>query len=283
MNPDELDLAAYLTRIGYSGARDVSLSTLRALVARHSAAIAFENIDPVAGRAPALDLGALQRKLVQSRRGGYCFEQNALFLAALRALGFHAVGLMARVRRGVPASMVTPRGHMLLRVDLPEGQFLADVGFGGLTPTAPLALHHAAVQKTKHEAFRLLRQGEEWLLQAGIGDGWDDVYRFTLQEECPADYEQANWFTATRPGAMFALNAIVTLPAPGVRRTLFNWHFTERRLDGSRERRVLRTRDEYSDVLSRVFGLTVSEQDLDAVMAVVARHDPDAPYGGNFS
>ncbi len=110
-----------------------------------------------------------------------------------------------------------------------------------------------------------------------------DVYRFTLQEERPADYEQANWYTATRPNAMFAHNLIVTQPAPGVRRTLFNRHFTERRMDGSRERRMLQTRPEYDTVLRGVFGLTLSPDDLNAVMAVVAKHDPDAPYAGNFA
>ncbi len=177
MTPDTLDLDAYLTRIGHHGARDVSLPTLRALVARHSAAIAFENIDPLAGRMPLLDVGSLQRKLIHGGRGGYCYEQNTLFLAALRALGFTAAGLMARVRRGVPPLVETARSHMLLRVDLPEGPYLADVGFGGLTPTAPLMLRLGAEQKTPNETFRLTSEGDELLLQAGIASGWEDVYQ----------------------------------------------------------------------------------------------------------
>jgi N-hydroxyarylamine O-acetyltransferase len=88
MTPDIPDLDAYLTRIGHTGARDVCLPMLRELVTRHSAAIAFENIDPVAGRAPSLELAALQRKLIHGGRGGYCYEQNTIFLAALRAMGF---------------------------------------------------------------------------------------------------------------------------------------------------------------------------------------------------
>ncbi len=282
MTPASFDLDAYLTRIGHAGARGVSLSTLRELVARHSMAIAFENIEPVAGRAPALDVHALQQKLVHGCRGGYCYEQNTLFLAALRAMGFSAVGLLARVRRGVPPGVETARSHMLLCVALPEGPFLADVGFGGLTPTAPLALRAASEQPTPNETFRL-RENGEWLLQARIGEEWEDVYRFTLQPERPADYEQANWYTATRPGAMFAQNLIVTRPAPNLRRTLFNRHYTERRYDGTRARQVLRSANEYRDVLRDIFGLTLSAEDLGAVMAVVDRHDPDAPYGGNFA
>lgn len=283
MTHDPFDLDAYLTRIGHDGARDPSLPVLASLVARHSAAIAFENIEALARRPIPLDLPSLQRKLIQGGRGGYCYEQNTLFQGALRALGFRVAGLMARVRRQVPPAMETARSHMLLRVDLPEGPYIADVGFGGLTPTAPLALRAADPQPTPNETFRLLPVGEEFMLQAYIAGDWDDVYRFTLQEERPADYEQANWYTATRPNAMFAHNLIVTLPARGVRRTLFNRHFTERHRDKPMERRVLRSRGDYHDVLRGAFGLTLTEDDLDAVMNVVAKHDPDAPYGGNFA
>ena len=124
------DLDAYFARIGHSGPRAVSLTLLRELVAHHSAAIAFENIDPLARRVPPLDLASVQRKLVTQRRGGYCYEQNTLFQGALLALGFQVTGLMARVRRGVPPHIMTPRSHMLLLVDLPEGPHLADVGYG---------------------------------------------------------------------------------------------------------------------------------------------------------
>jgi N-hydroxyarylamine O-acetyltransferase len=48
------------------------------------------------GRPIRLDLGSLQAKLVFGRRGGYCFEQNRLFAAALEALGFAVTPLAAR-------------------------------------------------------------------------------------------------------------------------------------------------------------------------------------------
>ena len=50
---------------------------------------------------------------------------------------------------------------MVLRVDLPEGPFLADVGYGALTPTAPLAVRPNVEQTTPHETMRLVPAGEE--------------------------------------------------------------------------------------------------------------------------
>ena len=79
----DLDLDAYLARIAYEGPRRPSARTLTALHAAHVTAVPFENLDILLGRTISLDLDALQAKLVAARRGGYCFEQNTLFLAVL--------------------------------------------------------------------------------------------------------------------------------------------------------------------------------------------------------
>jgi N-hydroxyarylamine O-acetyltransferase len=89
-------------------------------------------------------------------RGGYCFEQNFLFRAGLRSLGFTVTSLQARVVRGLAIDGPRPMLHMVLRVDLPEGAFLADVGFGNLAPTAPLKLLPDIEQDTPHEVMRFI-------------------------------------------------------------------------------------------------------------------------------
>jgi N-hydroxyarylamine O-acetyltransferase len=85
---NEFRLDRYLARIGFGGAVGPNLTTLAALASRHVDAISFEGIDPWLRRPVNLDLASLQAKLVDSRRGGYCFEQNSLFKAALEAIGF---------------------------------------------------------------------------------------------------------------------------------------------------------------------------------------------------
>src|SRR5262249_35987587 len=115
---EQLDLDAYFERIGYAGERSPTLATLQAIHLRHATIIPFENLTPLLHQPVRLDLASLQHNLVQSGRGGYCFEQNLLLLAVLRALGFQVTGLAARVRWNVPDEVVTARGHMLLRVEL---------------------------------------------------------------------------------------------------------------------------------------------------------------------
>ena len=135
-DPSAFDLDGYFARVGYAGPRAASFDVLRELHLRHPQAIPFENLNPLLRWPVRLDTASLVRKLLDDRRGGYCFEQNLLFAHALYALGFRFRGLAARVVYNAPSSAVTPRSHMLLVVDLGEEPILVDVGFGGLTLTA---------------------------------------------------------------------------------------------------------------------------------------------------
>ena len=110
-----LDLPAYLRRIGYAGGLAPTRTTLDALQLAHATSIPFENLDILLGVPIRLDLASVQAKLVAGRRGGYCFEQNALFAAVLEHVGFAVTRLAARVRLG--HGIVRPRTHMTLRVD----------------------------------------------------------------------------------------------------------------------------------------------------------------------
>src|SRR5262249_13238611 len=91
------DLAAYLKRIGQAGALQPDYATLAALHLAHATHIPFENLDILLGRPIRLDIGSLQEKMVRGARGGYCFEQNLLFAAALEAIGFRFTQLAGRV------------------------------------------------------------------------------------------------------------------------------------------------------------------------------------------
>ena len=195
----DLDLRAYFARIGYSDAPTPTLETLQVLHWLHPAAITFENLDPLMKRPVRLHVDALMTKLVAQRRGGYCYEQNTLFAAVLRSLDYRVVTLAARVQWGAPKAVVRPRSHMLLRVELPHGSYITDVGFGLLTLTAPLQLRPDLEQPTPHGLHRLVCVGDEFQLQVRLTDHWAPIYQFSLQEQVSADWEVQNWYTSTHP------------------------------------------------------------------------------------
>lgn len=256
-----LDLDAYFSRIGYDGPRTPTLDTLKAIHYAQAVSIPFENLDVLAKRPIHLDLASLQKKLVTDRRGGYCFEVNALFAAVLKELGFDVTTLIGRVRWMAPEEVDTARSHMLMRVELPEGPFLADVGFGGLTMTGPIRFETGAEQETPHEPRRLLEHEDGLELQAKIGDGWVSIYRFTPEPHRRTDYEVASWYTSTHPSSIFVQFLIAGRPQEGKWLSLFNREFKIRGLDGKAETRVLDSADEIADVLDRYFGIVLSEED----------------------
>jgi N-hydroxyarylamine O-acetyltransferase len=248
---------AYLVRIGYTGPRTSTLPTLQSIHALHPAAIPFENLDPLLRRPVRLDLGSLQAKLVGERRGGYCFEQNTLLAAALEVIGFSVTRLAGRVRWMAPPERLDgPRTHMVLRVDLGDGPYLVDVGFGGHLSSAPIRLERGIAQQTPASVLRLMGADQIFTLQTLLRKGWQDVYRFTLEPQLPPDYELANWFTSTNPASLFYANLLLERLTPECRFTLSNARLTRRHASGAVDERTLASAEEFADTLETTFGIT---------------------------
>jgi N-hydroxyarylamine O-acetyltransferase len=241
MDFDLRDLEGYFTRIKYSGAWEPTLEVLRALQYRHAETIPFENLDVLLGRPVRLDTGSLAGKLIHGQRGGYCFEQNGVFWRVLNALGFTVTPLAAQVRWLVPNDVATGRTHLLLKVDLPEGTHIVDVGFGGLNPTAPFALVLGGEQTTSLETYRIVQWAgvDGYELQARLGEVWTTLYRFTLEPQMLPDQEISNWFVSTSPTSRFVQNLTLARPAGERRLTMFNDQFTIRHRSGRVEERTL--------------------------------------------
>jgi N-hydroxyarylamine O-acetyltransferase len=261
-----IDLDAYFTRIGYTGPREPNLETLRTIHLRHVTSIPFENLNPLLQRPVKLDVQSLERKLIHEGRGGYCFEQNLTLVNVLRQLGFKARELLARVRWTVPDEVTTPLTHMLLLVETEGAPYIADVGFGGQTLTTPISLVADLEQPTAHETYRLLKQGDEWLLQALLAGEWRDLYRFDLAQHFPVDYEVGNWYTSTHPDSHFTKELALSRADTGRRYMLRNNQFAVRHVDAPTERRILGSRDEIKEVISSIFHLQLPEApELDRV------------------
>ena len=252
-----LELDSYFQRIGYAGPRSASLETLRALQLKHPRAIPFENLDTLAGRAVRLDLQSLERKLVQGRRGGYCFEQNLLFKHALAALGFDAVALAARVVWERPAGEVRARTHMVLLVTMDGRRYVCDVGFGGLTPTAPIALLADVEQTTPHETFRVVALPQEFAVEAQVRGQWKRLYRFDLQEQQQVDIELLNHYVMSHADSPMLGRLIAARVGADRRFGLVNGVLNVHPLNGASEQRRLASAAELRDALESTFGIAV--------------------------
>lgn len=252
---------AYLRRIGYDGPLEPTLETLRGIHLAHALSIPFENLDIQMGRPVRLDIDSLQSKLIRHRRGGYCFEHNALLAAALEGIGFEVTRLAARVRAGrQPADAPLPRTHMVLRVEAEGRPWLSDVGFGATGLVLPVPLDtdepieqlgrtHRVVDADRLRVLQILRQGD-----------WQDLYAFSDEPQLPVDFEVANWWTSTQPSSAFVLNVTAQRLFEDAELTLRNGDLVETAPDGTlRSAETIEDDDELIGVLRERFGIDVPD------------------------
>jgi N-hydroxyarylamine O-acetyltransferase len=198
------DLDAYLKRIGLSGGP--SIATVHRA---HVIAIPFENLDPHRGIPVSLAADDLARKLVDERRGGYCFEQNTLLATALREMGADVDLLLARVRGGADPTVVRPQSHLVLRARIDGADLHADVGFGRGTLLEPIPFGPGGEYEQSGWRFRVVEEGALLVLQAAGDDGWVDQYAFSPEAVPPVDVEVQNWYVATHPRSPFVTGLVV--------------------------------------------------------------------------
>jgi N-hydroxyarylamine O-acetyltransferase len=201
-------LQDYLRRITLTGSTQPDLDTLRRLHVAHRETFLFENLSIQTGGGVSVAIADIQRKFLDERRGGYCFEHNLLFAAALGAMGFEATCLLGRVRRGPPERWC--RTHMVLRVEVEGEPWLADVGFGALGLLEPMRLGTGSASPQVGLDYTLRREGPVWVLSAVGPDpsargvrASTDLYEFSEDPQTSGDIEVANHYTSTHPNSMF--------------------------------------------------------------------------------
>jgi N-hydroxyarylamine O-acetyltransferase len=256
-----MDLGSYLKRIQYNGPLAPTIAVLRDIQLAHTCSIPFENLDVLLGRGISIDDDAIEQKLVQHHRGGYCFEQNSLLMRALTEIGYSVSPLSARVRVKISRDVITPRTHLFLRVEIDGVPWLVDVGVGGLSPTAPFELNLLDTEQlTPHEPRRVVSVPQSpsplYFHQAKLVDQWVDVHEFTLQEMPLIDREIGNYWTSTHPKSKFRQNLMVGLACrDGSRLSILNSEFTHRRGAEILQQLTIDTPEQLLRLLDQRFGL----------------------------
>ncbi|MBF6485879.1 arylamine N-acetyltransferase [Nocardia otitidiscaviarum] len=262
-NGDDLDLDAYLARIGYTGERTPTLESLRGLTYAHTTGIPFENLEVILGRDIPLDIESVQDKLIRRRRGGYCYEHVGLFAAALERLGFEFTGLSGRVTMGAPA--LRPATHALLWVVVDDRAWLTDVGFG-FGPLAPVELTADRGEFALGAwRYRLDRAHgpldvEQWTLHQFGRDGWVDRHTVAVSPQYRIDYAVGNHFVSTSPRSPFTTRPFVQRFLPEVHHVLDGTVWTTEYPDGSGDTRELELA-ELPKILAEVFDIELTDAD----------------------
>ncbi|MEG3130601.1 arylamine N-acetyltransferase [Pantoea cypripedii] len=263
-HPDNLGLFA--SAAGIAGPFLPDLQTLQALHRVWPQTIPFENIEALLNRPVSMELADIAEKLLIKRRGGYCFEHNLLFKQILEEVGFAVTSHLARVVWGLEQPEVRPQTHMLLLVTLNGGKYIADVGFGGVSLTAPRRL-----EEGEQQGLVLERTGsDQWLLSLGGEADKKLMYVFDERQCEFPDILVASHFVATYEDSLFRHNLVMAGLLEGEQYNLFNQHLTIHGREKTEQQ--TQTFEEFSRVVSQFFSRpdVVSHEDMQAIYAKVA-------------
>ncbi len=261
------ELARYLARIGYSGQPRPDLATLQTLHRRHVEAIPFEGIDAQFGRVPSMNTGAIFDKLVERKRGGWCYEMNGLFGWALREVGFDVTRVSCGVMRHVGGEerMGT---HLALLVRMNGQPWLADVGFGSsLGEPIPLA-----GAQHDHSPFKVSLSQDEGYWRYSEFSG-SEPFSYDFHPE-PADETllaaKCAW-QATAAESNFVQNFVAMIREGGDHLSLRGRVLTRRGAAGATQR-TLADAGEFEEVLRETFGIELPEAGS-LWPGILARHE----------
>jgi len=249
-----LNTSAYLARISYAGPTEPNVATLRGLHRAHMLAVPFENLDIGLKRKIVCDETSFVHKIVDTRRGGFCYEMNGAFAALLRQLGFTVTLLSARVPRS-DGSDGPEFDHLTLRVDLEE-PWLADVGFGDFV-LEPLLLKTDIVQEQGGKKYRLFEVGERMHVQRCDQDGvWKPEYTFRLQPRQLHDFARMCHYHQTSPESPFTQKRLCTIATADGRITLSNMRLIVTRGTDRKESEI-KTQAQWHAALKTHFGVVL--------------------------
>jgi N-hydroxyarylamine O-acetyltransferase len=244
-------LPDYLARIRQPAPSARSAAELQRLHRAHRETFLFENLAIQTGGGIALAICDLERKFLDEGRGGYCFEHNSLFAAALRELGVDSAALLGRVRRGPPHRWC--RTHMVLRVPIDGEVWLADVGFGAMGLLDPIPLGDGVTSLQGGFTYHLRRERELWVLSARDAAVEMDLYEFTEDPQTQWDIEVANHFTSTHPESIFR-KSLTVQQTRGSARTILRSETLTRYRDGVMTEEPV-ARERLSEVARAAFGV----------------------------
>ena len=207
------DIDRYLARVAYDGSREPTLDTLTALHLAHLVHVPFENLHVYHHLGVRVDIGWSYAKVVEQRRGGWCFELNGCFAELLRRLGFHVDLLACRTFEPDSGGLSPDFDHLALLVHLDGDDFLVDVGWGD-NPLAVLRVENGE-RDTRPRPSRIETDGDAIRLveQVENVDGeavWELQFEATRPPRVLDDFASRSDYLQTEPGLSWTEKPLVT-------------------------------------------------------------------------
>ncbi|XP_040295916.1 uncharacterized protein LOC121007781 [Bufo bufo] len=255
-----MDMKAYLQRVSLTDTAPPSLSALRELHRHHVHSVPTESLSIHSGEKIILDIPWIYNKIVVRRRGGFCYENNGLFLWVLQQLGYKTQVLSANVRNIFIGIYGPPFDHMILTVELEGRRWLCDVGYGeGIVE--PFPLEDGWEEEQDSGVYRLRVEGDEWYMERKEEEIWRSLFKFTLEEKKFEDFQEMCEYHQTSPSSVFVRKSFCSLQLPRARltymgRRLISTQYTKG--GGSVKTTQELTEEEIPSLLNDKFGIVLN-------------------------
>lgn len=197
---------AYLERIHRKRPEALTKEYLDDLIYAHQCHIPFENLDVwLLGKEIQLDIASIYDKVVNRKRGGYCFELNAIFTALLKDLGYHAYSCMCRIIKDEEELEVHLVLHRGIVVELEGKQYYCDVGYGGPMPPGAIEIRDGAVESAKGETYYISRANIPWwtLKRKNSSGEIEPMLQFYTMPQEAVDYIPLNDYCSKNSDSFF--------------------------------------------------------------------------------
>lgn len=249
------DQEAYLKRIGQE-AKPCSLEALDALILAHQKSVPFENLDQYYKKTASSSIEELFDKIVTRKRGGYCFEQNALFVSLLQSLGYKAYSSDAKVIRGKDITTPILILHRVNLVEFEDGLYFCDVGYGGPMPSFAIKVEDGSSRTCNGETFYIKKaDGPWWIIGRITSEGTpEDVIMFRTEKVEYCDFFVLNCYASSHPLSVFTNLRLVNLRTDCGNLSITNDSFTKN-CNGTAETIQIKNDEHFRSILKEYFDL----------------------------
>jgi len=254
MTGDQLNY--YLKRIEFANELKASVECLFQLQLQHLMHVPFENLDIHLNKQISLNIDDFYKKIVEHKRGGFCYELNGLFNQLLKAIGFKTVLISCRPYNASSDSFNEEFDHLAIITTIEKSQWLADVGFGEFS-LSPLKIEDNIEQDDDRKIYRMIAFEEGHLVQHKTKNGnWNNEYLFSEKPHYLAEFAIKLQFHQTSPQSHFTQNKLCSKLTPQGRITL-----TEKKLKLTQNEQVteieLADEEEFKNYLKIYFHITM--------------------------
>lgn len=248
----DIDVDGYLKRINCQRERTPSIKYLRQLHRNHLYNIPFENLDIHTGKQIILDLKIIYQKLINKKRGGFCYELNGLFFQLLLQLGFYAKIVSARTY-AENGEIGEEFDHLFLIVQFDDQEWLVDVGFGDLF-LAPIQFKNNNIQMDGNKYFQIQETPDQkFILQSSLdGTSFKNEYIFSRKERQFVEFVDKCHYHQSSPKSIFTRKKVITQATKEGRITLTDKKFIIKKLGKRIEEDILNL-DQFETKLAQHF------------------------------